>query len=133
MSGFELASRNKWRFPSPAGLLAAEDLWDLPLQSSVKTRASLDGVAKELHRQIRDEGEAISFVSTAAPKLTENQGKLDLVKRVIEVRLQENAERNDRAERAAKKERLLELISKKEDDALSGLTLEELKKLAESL
>ena len=39
----------------------------------------------------------------------------------------------DRAEKAAKKQRILELIATKEDESLAGKSLEELQKLAGEL
>jgi len=51
---FELASRRKFRYDTPAGQLCTEQLWDLPLEDAGDGAASLDAVALSLASQLRD-------------------------------------------------------------------------------
>jgi len=131
---FEQASRLKLRFETTVGSLSVEDLWDLPL-TATNNRVSLDTIAVGIHRLLRDTGDTVSFVEPAA----EDTGKaltslkFDLVKRIIEVRVAERNEQRDAAVRHEKKQRILELIAAKEDEALGGKSVEELRALAESL
>lgn len=122
---FEKAVRLKLRFDSPQGALSVEDLWDLPLTSNRVNRANLNDVAKEISRQLKASGEE-DFVTPQSGPDEVLQLKLDIVKSIIHTIQAENAEARAKAERVAKKERLLELISKKQDQILEGKSLEEL-------
>ena len=51
----------------------------------------------------------------------------DVVKRVIEIRLAEAAAKKKAAENRAQKARIMELIAKKQDEAFSEKSLEELR------
>jgi len=132
---FEQASRTKLRFDSLAGALTVEDLWDLVLTSSNPRRPSLDSIAIALNRQMKDAADAISFVTpsetnTAAAEL---QLKFDLVKHIIAVRVQERDALKAATDRREKKQRILELIAQKEDEALGSRSIDELRALAESI
>lgn len=129
---FEAASRLKFRFESPKGLLSVEDLWDLPLTSNTG-KANLDDIAKGIYRQMKTTGDDVSFVTPAQKSDASNEVKLDILKHIIAVRV---AERDAAALAAAnreKKQQLLALIAQKENDQLAGKSLDELKALAESL
>ncbi len=128
---FEQATRMKLRFPSPQGVLSVEDLWDLPLTSN-RGKANLNDVAKEVSRQLKSESEE-DFVN---PKSGADQilaSKLEIVKRVIQVRQDENESTRTEAERRQKKERILEIIAKKQDADLEGKSLDELTAMVGSL
>lgn len=130
---FEIASRKKLRFDSPQGLLTVEDLWDLPLTSERGNRANLDDIARGLHRQMKDDAD-VSFVSEARAKADDGTAlKLDIVKRVIEVKLAEKKAAAEARANAEKKQKILAIIARKEDQQLEGASLDELQKLAESL
>lgn len=130
---FEQASRMKLRFDSVKGLLSVEELWDLPLTSTTN-RANLDSIAISLHRQTRDAADTVSFV---APTESPNNASLllgfEIVKHIIRVRVAERDEANAATARREKKQRLLELIAAKEDEALGQKSVDELRALAESL
>lgn len=125
MSNFERASRLKLRFEGAKGQsLQTEDLWDLPLQSTVG-RSNLDDVAKTIHRQMRESQEE-SFVSSPTPQNSLLQLQMDIVMRVIEVKKAENLARANEALVRQKNERIREIIAKKEDEQLENLGIEEL-------
>lgn len=122
---FERATRLKIRYQTQNGILMVEDLWDLPLDSKVK--ASLNSIAIQLNRQIKDSGEE-SFIgkSKVDPVL---QLKFDIVKYVIDTKL---SEAEDKANALAKKqynEKILKLIDEKEEEALKDKSPEELKQM----
>lgn len=122
---FERATRLKIRYQTQNGILMVEDLWDLPLDSKIK--ASLNSIAIQLNRQIKDSGEE-SFIgkSKVDPVL---QLKFDIVKYIIDTKL---SEAEDKANALAKKqynEKILKLIDEKEDEALKGKSPEELKQM----
>ena len=114
MNNFEFAAKNKLRFTSGLMLLATEDLWDLPLTS--RSRSSLDGVAKWLSREIKD-AEEESFVvakSSASATLTI---KLDIVKYIIAVKLEEKETKAGAVAKKAQREKIMGMIAKKEDES----------------
>jgi len=130
---FEKASRAKLRFTSPQGPLSVEDLWDLPLTSDKPNRANLDDIAIALHRELEAKPK-VSFVHASANQENSlTQMSFDIVKRVIEVRMAENAAAATARENKAKKQQLLGLISQKENEALGSKSLDELRAMAESL
>lgn len=129
---FEKAVREKLRFPSPKGALSVEDLWDLPLSSTRDNVANLNNIAKGIHRQLKSEGEE-DFVNPKSGADEILQLKLDIVKHVIQVTQAENEAKRATAERKEKKEKLLELIAKKQEQALEGKPLEELQEMVASL
>ncbi len=123
---FEQASRQKLRFGSVRGELAVEQLWDLPLSS--KTGFDLDLVAKTANAELKSVTEE-SFVEVrVSPARELKELKLAVVKHVIAVRIQENDAANQLAKRKAEKQKLVDLLDKKQDEALSGLTAEEIQK-----
>ncbi len=128
---FEKASRLKLHFDSSKGLLSVEDLWDLPLTSNTG-KASLDGLAKAVNRQLKDTQEE-SFVTPASKADEILQLKLEILKHIIQVRLVENETAAQAQSRAAQRQEILGLIKQKEGEALAGTSLEDLKKMAEEL
>lgn len=126
---FERAARLKLRFPSVVGQLSVEELWSLPLQGAAN-RASLDSVAREINSRLKA-GE-LSFVSPT-PVDSLLQLSMDIVKHIIAVRMQEASQQDLRRQRAERKQQLLALIARKEEAALEGHSLEDLRKMAEEL
>jgi hypothetical protein len=128
MSDFEKASKMKYRFTTRKGNLTTEDLWDLPLTS--ESGVSLDDLAKALNKEIKENAEE-SFVLTKTTSNKDLETKFSIVKRVIEVRLEEIETRKTAAARKAKKEQLLQLIYDKENAALSNKSIDELRAMLE--
>lgn len=128
---FEKASRLKLRFPSPKGALTVEDLWDLPLTSSTG-KANLDDLARRLHQSLESQ-KVGSFVTKAATADDRLQLQFNIVLRVIEVRLTENEAAAQREAARAKKQQIMEIISRKETESLSNASLDELRAMLGSL
>lgn len=131
MENFEKATRLKLRFDTPAGALALEDLWDLPLTSRIN-RANLDDVARGLHRQLKG-GDDVSFVLKEHKSDETIQLKFDLVKHVIDVRLEENKKAAEAQANRERRARILEILADKEDETLKTKSVDELRQLAQSL
>ena len=121
---FEKASKMKLRFQTSRGLVTTEDLWDMPLVDS-RTNFSLDALAKWINRQVK-EAEEESFVEPHSTKNTTLVLALDIVKRVIEVKLKNIETQNKRATTAARKDKILEILASKEDEGLRAKSAEEL-------
>jgi len=127
---FEKASRLKLRFQSTAGMLTVEDLWELPLTRTSGT--SLDSIAKAVNKELKDTAEE-SFVTTATAANTELALKLDILKYIISVKLQEAENRKTAAEKRERKAHIMQLIADKQDEELRGKSLEDLQKELDQL
>ena len=131
MNIFEQATRRAIRFESAKGDLSVEQLWDLPLQS--RNQFDLDTVAKTVNRQLNAVTEE-SFVSVRENPAKETLSlKLELVKYIISVKLQEAEEARNRANKVSEKEKLLRLLDEKQNEALRALTPEEIQERLKAL
>lgn len=124
---FLLAARSKFRFPSTAGHLTAEMLWDLPLKTSRSNQASLNEVAVEINRKLKELGEE-SFVEHDActTERSDYQAQLDLVKFVIATKQEEARAATERRAKESLKAQIREAIAVKKSEALSSASLEDL-------
>ena len=131
MNIFEQATRRAIRFESAKGDLSVEQLWDLPLRS--RNQFDLDTVAKTVNRQLNAVTEE-SFVSVRENPAKETLSlKLEIVKHIISVKLQEAEEARNRATKASEKEKLLRLLDEKQNEALRALTPEEIQERLKAL
>lgn len=121
---FELASRKKLRFQSDRGLLSVEDLWDVTLDQ-------VDQIAISLNKKIK-ETEEVSFLSQKHTDETLLL-KFEIVKRIIEVRLAEIEKAKQELIAVQKKQQLLDILSRKENQELESLSVEEIKERIQSL
>ena len=121
---FEKASRLKLRFETSKGSLLTEDLWSLPLES-------LNTLAKSANKRVKAADEE-NFISKRQAADVAAQLELDIVKRVIEVRLKEAEDAKTKAQRREELQYLRELKAKKQTAKLESLSEEELdKRMAE--
>lgn len=127
---FEQATRQVLRFDSPIGQLTVEDLWTLPLSATRANKPNLDDIAVALNKQLK--GTEESFVSNKK-KDAILQLKFDIVKRIITVRMEENEAKTAEVQKASKREKLDELIAKKQDEKLENLSVEELQAMKDAL
>ncbi|MCK5614017.1 hypothetical protein KAR91_69785 [Candidatus Pacearchaeota archaeon] len=117
---FEKAARMKLRFDTDIGLLCAEDLWDLRL-------TQLNRIAKILKRTIKDAEEEDFLKETdAADAVIKLQ--FDITLHILTTKKNEAADRKGAAARKEEREKLLRILSKKQDSALEDLSEEDLKK-----
>lgn len=118
MNLFEIATREKYRFPYK-GQIGVEYLWDLPV-------TELDGIFKALKVQEKktDEEGLLSHKTSAD---TELDNKIEIVRYIFGVKMAEKAKREEAVKRKAEKEKLLEILSEKEDNALKSLSIDELR------
>ena len=123
---FMQATREKFRFQSNKGDLSVEQLWDMPLTS--RTGFDLDTVAKAVNSDLKGANEE-SFVNTTNnPAVSRLQNKLEVVKAIIEIKLVEAEAAKKRAEKAAERQRLMEVLHSKKDQELQGLSVEEIER-----
>lgn len=129
---FEKLTRTKARFDSPQGQLMIEDLFDLPLTSINKKRANLDDIARALSKQVK-EAETESFVETPAASDELTLLKFEAVKYVIKVIKTENEAKALAKANKEKKQLILGFIAQKENEAMAGKSVEELRSMIDAL
>ena len=122
---FEKSIILKIRFKTGSGLINTEDLWDLSLES-------LDSLAKSLNKSLKEATEE-SFIQKKTSASSTLELKFEIVKFVIKTKLEEMEKAKSATEKRAKKQLLMELIAKKEQEGLSSKSVDELQKELENL
>lgn len=121
---FENATKNKFRF-NYKGLVTVEDLWDLDV-------IELDNIFKELNASKKQLSEdSLLEIETKADTLVNN--KIKIIKYIVETKLAEAEARKTLAERKIKKEKIMEILAAKQDDALANKSTKELQKMLNEL
>lgn len=125
---FEMASQFKFRYPYK-GLITTEDLWDLK-------PTELDVVYKNLNKELKAfDGDSLIATKSAddGVKANELKNKIEVVKYIFNHKQQEAELYRMAAENAQKKQKLLEALARKQDDALQNMSEEDLKKALSEL
>lgn len=135
MSIYLKASRLKLRFNTRIGALSVEDLWDLPLTTTVSTKVSLDGIAMDTFARL-DTPVVTSFVASG-PKVTPEREadelRLEILKDIIRIKQEENTAKLAAADKAQQKRKLLDLLAKRQEERLGNLSEEDILKQLEAL
>lgn len=121
---FEVATRNKYRFPYK-GVISVEDLWDLSL-------TALDSIYKTLNKQVKQSQEE-SLLETKSKEDETLDTQIAIIKHIVNVKKQEAIDKVNEKERREKKQRIMALMAKKEDEALESMSREELEKMLNEL
>ena len=121
---FEVAVRTKMRFPF-RGMVSVEDLWDLPVKD-------LDSVFKSLNSELKKVKEE-SLLETKTQQDMEIDTKIEIVKYIVSTKLEEAELRLKDKERREQKQKILEILSSKEESDLKNKSTEELKAMLSSL
>ena len=123
MANFEIAVREKYRFPFK-GSITAEDLWDLSPEQ-------LNSVYKARSKEKKNSDEE-SLLDTRRSKDEEAlANRIEIVKYIFDVKQAEIQAKREEAKRYAQKQKIMSIIADKEDQALKSLSVEDLKKLLE--
>ena len=121
---FEKAIRGKMRFPF-RGMISVEDLWDLDVHA-------LDEIFKTLNALVkRSQEESLLAIKSEADEVLSTQ--IEIVKYIVSVKLEEADKALQARARYEKKQKLMELISNKQDEELSGKSIDELKSMLSEL
>lgn len=121
---FEVATKNKMRFPY-RGSISVEDLWDLSL-------TALDSVFKILNAQVKQlKEESLLSAKTKEDEILESQ--IEIVKYIVSVKLAEKAAKEDALEKKEKKQRIMQIMAAKQDEALQNTSMEDLQKMLNEL
>lgn len=122
---FENATRNKIRFDYK-GLLSVEDLWDLNMQE-------LDNIYRNLTTEKNKVSNEDSLLNTKTKEDELVTIKINLVKHIFEIKQSEANARLMEKEKKEKKQKIMEILASKEENALQNKSEEELKEMLNSL
>ena len=121
---FEAASKNKYRYPYK-GMITTEDLWDL-------TQAQLDVIYKALNKGV-SEAQVSSLMCKVTEVDAELLNKIEIVKYIFNAKEAEAEARKNDAAKRAKKQRILDILAQKQEDALQNMSEDDLKKMLDEL
>lgn len=132
MNMFEQAARLKLRFAVGTRVnLTVENLWDLPL-TNVKGE-DLDHIAIELQEKLSTNEKSFVVQQSKSKETQVNQLKFDIVKYIIDVRLEEQKVANLERQRAQEIATLKELQKQAKIRDLQNLSSEEIEERIKSL
>jgi hypothetical protein len=132
MNIFEQAARQKIRFESVLGLLCVEDLWDLPLTSLNSKRANLDDVARLLDAELKSTS-SVSFVNDVSEVNAKTKLMFDVVIHVINTKITEAKAAKSAADVREKKQKIMAIIERKQEESLSAASIDDLQQMLASL
>lgn len=119
MNLFEVATRANYQFPF-RGMINVIDLWDLSL-------TNLDSVFKTLNAEVK-KFEEESLLHTKSKEDEEISNKIEIVKYIVNVKLNEKKKRENDIKNAETRQKLLEIKAKRQNAALENMSDEELDK-----
>lgn len=132
MNMFEQATRLKLRFAVGTRVnLTVENLWDLPL-TNIKGE-DLDHIAIELQEKLSTNEKSFVVQQSKTKEAQLNQLKFDIVKHIIDVRLEEQKVANLERQRAQEIATLKELQKQAKIRDLQNLSSEEIEERIKSL
>lgn len=121
---FEMATRNKMRFPSTKGELSVEDLWDL-------CDKDLDVVYKNLKDQeVKSSEESLLDDANVDPKLT---AAIGIVRYIFTTKRKEKLAEKERINKKLTQKKYIDALSKKQDEAIEKMSEAELRAMIDSL
>lgn len=121
---FEVAIRNKFRFPFK-GMISVEDLWDLSV-------TDLDSIFKTLNALVK-RSEEESLLKTVTKDDEVLNIKIEIIKYIVSIKQEEAALRIKAKERKEQKQKIMEILSSKQEEELHNKSVDELKAMLEEL
>ena len=121
---FEKATREKTRF-NFKGSISVEDLWDLSLRN-------LDTIYRQIQIELKRDPE-VSLLGYGSRQRDELEFKQEIIKYIFETKKAESEAAEKAKENSAKKQMILDILAKKQNESYENMSVEELKVLAESL
>lgn len=116
---FEKAARLKLRFNTVKGLLTVEDLWDLPL-------TKLNEIAKGLNKKLKTIEEE-DFLEEVSKEDEQAKLEFDIVIHILNTKKKEKDIQKNMVKKKAEKQKILDIIERKQDSSLEDLSVDELK------
>ena len=120
---FEHATKSKLRFRVANGSVGVEDLWDMSLPD-------LDVLGKRLRREAAEASD--SLIADVKPDETLTQS-FEIVKRIIDVKLEEKRAKADRLARRQRRQQLEDALAEKKAAGLKDKSIAEIEAELEQL
>lgn len=124
MNIFERASRERTRFAFK-GSIGVEELWDLSLTNLDTIYGNLETELEGLPKK--------SLLSTNSKQREEIEFKQEIIKHIVETKKAEAEQKSIAEENSAKKQMILDIIAKKQNQSYENMSIEELTALAKNL
>lgn len=121
---FEKGTRLNVRFEHK-GSIGLEELWDLSLES-------LDSIYKKLVASVKSSKEE-GLLNTRKAEDTVTDLKIEIVKRVFEVKKEEDAKRRLLAKKREEKEFLKSVLEQKQNKAIMDMPMEKIQELLDGI
>lgn len=121
---FETAVCSKFRFPFK-GQVSVEDLFDLSVEN-------LDSIFKTLNSQLKQAKEE-SLLNVRTKQDAEIDMKIEIIKYIVTVKLEEENQRFKAKEQKEKKQKIMEILSAKQDTDLQNKSVDELQSMLNEL
>lgn len=121
---FEMATREKFRFPF-RGSVSVEDLWDLTLEN-------LDAIFKALNSQRKKANEE-SLLATPTSEDEVLDTMIAIVKYIVSVKLEERNAAAEAKSKREQKQKIMSILSAKQDEALQNKSIEELQAMLDNI
>lgn len=121
---FEYAVENKLRFPFK-GSITVEDLFDLSVES-------LDLIYKSLNRE-RTKVNEDSLLKSKSVEDTVLSVKIEIVKYIVAKKLAQIEANKLAIEKKEKKNKILEVLARKQDESLQNMSIKDLQKMLDEI
>ena len=131
MEIYKKAAKKKLRFSTNRGSLPVEQLFDLPKEEIRQLVIKAREDAKKSSGEVNDS--ELSFLdSPAKAKATDAELRFEILKDIYLTKKSAEEKAQKKAEAKANNKKILELIARKQDEALEKKSVKELEKLLES-
>lgn len=131
MEIFKKASKKKLRFNTNRGVLSVEQLWDLSKEEIRHLVIVARNIAKKSSGEVNDS--ELSFLDAPTKtKATDDELRFEILKDIYLTKKSAEEKAQKKAEVKASNKKLLELIARKQDEALEKKSIKELEKMLES-
>lgn len=131
MEIYKKSSKKKLRFSTNRGVLSVEQLWDLSKEEIRHLVIIARNIAKKYSNEVNDS--ELSFLdSPAKTKATDDDLRFEILKDIYLTKKSAEEKAQKKAEIKRNNQKLLDLIARKQDEALEKKSIKELEKMLES-
>lgn len=131
MEIYKKASKKKLRFNTTHGVLSVEQLWDLPKEAIRMLVIKYREDARKSSGEVNDS--ELSFLdSPAKARATDDELRFEILKDIYLTKKAAEEKAQKRAEIKENNKKILDLIARKQDEALEKKSISQLEKLLES-